>query len=225
MVPPRQRSKPTATRPPKVTPDAAVLVERHARGWRLTRGGEELAWVRHLDQIQDAAGVSLVETGGVGAHLSPTALGQQHHEDDLAQEVIAARVEARRIANDLDDARRRWRLAARALRGAGMATTRMAQLMGISRMAVDNLLSRAEKDPVELVLPLTGLALAGEVEDAKAQVDEVTRRQTEFSSRWQRLATALQDVPLSNRDVGHLMGVSTGRVQQLSPGVRAKVDA
>lgn len=197
-----------------------VIAHRHGRAWRLTRDGAEVGHVAFLDQVEAAVGVRLLETtteagpeaSAAGARVDPAFLGAE-----LAEEIRAARAENDAITRDLDTARQRWRLLARALHASGMGPTQMTRVLGVSRAAVEKLLRRASEDPAELVPTTTGLDLLADVEDARAQVEAALARQQAFTPRWQRLAADLQNAGLTNRDVAHLMGISRPRVAQLAP--------
>lgn len=222
MAPPRRRTTdpiPQSDFPATPDPGAPLpVVERELRGWSVTGMAGDSAGapvrVRFLDQIEAETGLTLTDVGGHSARLNPTTLGQRAGVN-LIDQLGIARATWDQITADLEAARRRWRLAARALNESGMNTTRISLLLGVSRAAVDKLLRRASDEPAELVPTMTGLDLVAEVEQAQAQVEEVTRRQTEFSDRWAQVAFDLQDVLHSDRDVAWLMGVSRQRVHQL----------
>lgn len=205
-----------------------VIAHRDERAWRLTRDGHEVAHVAFLDQIEAAIGAGLIETttdvttdattgatpkaSAAGVRVDPAFLSAE-----LAEEIRAARTENEAVTLDLDAARRRWRLLARALHTLGMGPTQMTRVLGVSRAAVEKLLRRANEDPADAVPTATGLDLLADVEDARAQVEAATARQQVFTPRWQRLAANLQTAGLTNRDVAHLMGISRQRVAQLAP--------
>jgi predicted transcriptional regulator len=224
VAPPRQKTRaaesppasaPTATDGGRDAPTSQLpVVERELRGWRVTGAGREPVRVRFLDQVEADTGLSLVEAGGTDVRLDPTALGPGSGAG-LVEDVVTARATWDQITADLESARVRWRLAARALSESGMNTTRISQLLGISRAAVDKLLRRAAEDPAERVPTATGLDLVDEVGQAQAEVDEVLRRQTEFSSQWAAVALDLLTALRSDRDVAFLLGVSRQRVHQL----------
>ncbi|GAB3469838.1 hypothetical protein AB1207_22210 [Kineococcus endophyticus] len=227
---------------PRTQPAAAnVLVHREYRYWRLLRGDDVLGHVGHLDEVQALTGATLVETGGDGAALAPGTL-----PPDLHAEVSAARTENEATTAALDQARSQWRHLALSLRRSGLSSTQTAKALGVSRPAVDKLVARATADTAADTAPTDSPALAGSdtppgtpldtaaagapddgaldpqamtahVEAVRHQVAEATARQEEFSGRWRRLAVALQDAGLTNRDVAHLMGIKEPRVTQLAP--------
>ncbi|GAA0305305.1 hypothetical protein [Kineococcus aurantiacus] len=213
-----------------------MLAHREYRYWRLLRGDDVLGHVGHLDEVQALTGTTLVETGGDGAALAPGTL-----PPDLHAEVSAARTENEATTAALDQARSQWRHLALSLRRGGLSSTETAKALGVSRPAVDKLVARATADTAPTDSPalagagtppgtpldaVTGAledgapdpqAMAARVEAVRRQVAEATARQEEFSGRWRRLAVALQDAGLTNRDVAHLMGIKEPRVTQLAP--------
>lgn len=226
--------RPTSSTPPTATSSAAapVLAHREYRYWRLLRGDDVLGHVGHLDEVQTLTGATLIETGGQGAALAPGTL-----PPDLHAEVSAARTENEATTAALDQARSQWRHLALSLRHSGLSSTQTAKALGVSRPAVDKLVARATADTASTDSPalagsdatsgpaagapddgaLDPQAMAARVEAVRHQVAEATARQEEFSGRWRRLAVALQDAGLTNRDVAHLMGIKEPRVTQLAP--------